>query len=53
MRSRGESQGGSGRPIEDGLAIERQQFNEVFKTADAKAGILAFVEKETPDFEGS
>ena len=44
---------GWGRPIEDGLAIERQQFNEVFKTADAKAGILAFIEKETPDFGGS
>ncbi|MCP3973432.1 MAG: enoyl-CoA hydratase/isomerase family protein [bacterium] len=44
--------GGWGRPIEDALATERRVFNEVFRTADAEAGITAFLNKEKPDFEG-
>ncbi len=44
--------GGHGRPLADGLAVEREQFNALFASADAKAGILAFVNKEKPTFEG-
>ena len=43
---------GWGCPIEEGLAIERGQFNRVFKTADAKAGVQAFTAKEVPNFVG-
>jgi enoyl-CoA hydratase/carnithine racemase len=44
--------GGYGHSIEAGLEIERAAFEEVFKTADAKAGILAFVNKEQASFDG-
>lgn len=43
---------GYGHSIEAALEIEREAFEEVFKTADAKKGILAFVNKEKPDFAG-
>lgn len=43
---------GWGRPIDEALAVEREVFNEVFKTADARRGILAFVEKDTATFVG-
>lgn len=45
--------GGWGRPILDALAVERRVFNQVFRTADAKRGINAFLAKEKPDFEGN
>ena len=35
------------------IDAEREAFNWVFKTDDAKAGILAFVNKEQADFSGS
>lgn len=44
---------GYGEPIEAALEIERDAFNWVFGTNDAKTGILAFVNKETPDFSGT
>ncbi len=44
---------GYGRPIDDAMDAEREAFNWVFKTDDAKAGILAFVNKEQADFSGS
>lgn len=44
---------GYGRPIDDALDFERDAFNWVFGTADAKTGILAFVNKEKPDFSGA
>ena len=44
---------GHGRPIDDALDVERDAFNWVFATDDAKTGILAFVNKETPDFSGA
>lgn len=44
--------GGYGHSIESGLEIERAAFEEVFTTADAKTGILAFVNKEQADFSG-
>ena len=34
------------------LAVEREEFNRVFMTDDAKRGILAFIDKETPEFRG-
>ena len=43
---------GFGHSLESALDIERDAFQEVFKTADAETGILAFVNKEKPDFTG-
>ena len=43
---------GFGRPIDDAMDVERDAFNWVFGTEDAKTGILAFVNKEKPDFSG-
>lgn len=44
---------GYGHSLESALDIERDAFQEVFKTTDAKTGIVAFVNKEKPDFTGS
>jgi len=43
---------GSGLGIDGALSVEREAFEDVFKTADAKAGILAFVNKEQAEFTG-
>ncbi len=43
---------GYGRPIDDAMEAERLAFNGCFATEDAKAGILAFINKETADFRG-
>lgn len=43
---------GFGRPIDAAMEMERNAFNWVFGTEDAKTGILAFVDKEKPDFSG-
>ena len=43
---------GYGHSMNAALEIERDAFDEVFTTADAKIGILAFVNKEKPDFSG-
>ncbi len=43
---------GYGRPLPAALEIERAAFDEVFTTHDARSGIVAFVAKETPRFEG-
>lgn len=43
---------GWGRPLDEALGAEREEFNRVFGTGDAKRGIMAFIEKETPAFEG-
>ncbi|MDJ0923058.1 MAG: enoyl-CoA hydratase/isomerase family protein [Acidimicrobiia bacterium] len=44
---------GFGHSMEAALEIEREAFEEVFASDDAKTGILAFVNKEKPDFSGS
>ena len=44
--------GGFGRPIDEAMEVERDAFNACFATSDAKAGILAFVNKEKADFTG-
>lgn len=36
--------------LEEGLRQEEQQFNEIFKTEDAKEGVQAFLEKRAPAF---
>ncbi len=40
-------------PLEDGLAIEAEEFAKVFVSADARIGVAAFLAKEKPDFTGS
>jgi enoyl-CoA hydratase len=37
-------------PFEEGLALERQLFSELFATADAREGTRAFLEKREPRF---
>ena len=44
---------GYGRPMEEALGVERAAFNDCFRTRDAKAGILAFIDKGTPEFSGT
>ena len=43
---------GYGHSLEAALEIEADAFDQVFSTADARTGILAFVNKEKPDFSG-
>ena len=43
---------GYGLSIDSALGVEREAFGEVFATEDAKTGILAFVNKEKPEFSG-
>lgn len=38
--------------IEEGLAIEAEEFARVFATDDARNGVAAFLAKEQPEFEG-
>lgn len=44
---------GWGAASAEGLAVERAHFDELFKTADAREGILAFVDKRKANFVGS
>ncbi len=43
---------GFDRPLEEGLAIEAEQFSKVFISQDARIGVAAFLAKEKPDFTG-
>jgi enoyl-CoA hydratase/carnithine racemase len=43
---------GFDRPLDDGLAIEAEQFARVFQTEDARIGVRAFLAKEKPEFLG-
>ena len=43
---------GFGVPVSEGLLIEREAFNDSFKTEDAREGVAAFIDKRQPDFKG-
>ncbi|MBL9089449.1 MAG: enoyl-CoA hydratase/isomerase family protein [Planctomycetia bacterium] len=45
-------QTGAGLPLEAGLALERELQAQLFRTADAKEGMGAFVERRKPTFKG-
>lgn len=44
---------GFDRTLDVGMEIESKEFNHVFASDDARAGVKAFLDKETPDFTGS
>jgi enoyl-CoA hydratase/carnithine racemase len=43
---------GLGRPLAEGLAIEREALIRLFKSEDAREGVTAFVEKRKPTYKG-
>jgi len=45
-------QSGGEMPLEQGLALERELQAELFASADAHEGLLAYVEKRTAEFKG-
>ncbi|MDK1009485.1 MAG: enoyl-CoA hydratase/isomerase family protein [Actinomycetota bacterium] len=44
---------GFDRPVEEGLAIEAEQFARAFASQDARIGVAAFLAKEKPEFTGA
>ena len=44
---------GFGMRLDEGLKLERQLLIELFKSADAKEGVTAFVEKRKPNYKGN
>lgn len=42
--------GGIERPLEEGLSLERELVGDLFRSADAREGLTAFVEKREPAF---
>lgn len=43
---------GYGRPLAEGLALEREALIRLFKSHDAKEGVTAFSEKRKPEYKG-
>jgi enoyl-CoA hydratase/carnithine racemase len=44
---------GIDRPLADGLALERERIEVLFRSRDAHEGLTAFSEKRTPEFVGA
>jgi enoyl-CoA hydratase/carnithine racemase len=44
---------GLARPLDDGLALERELVEELFRSQDAGEGLAAFSEKRSPTFVGA
>ncbi|MEE8486295.1 MAG: enoyl-CoA hydratase/isomerase family protein [Acidimicrobiia bacterium] len=44
---------GFDQPVEEGLAIEAEQFARAFASRDARIGVAAFLAKEKPEFTGA
>jgi enoyl-CoA hydratase/carnithine racemase len=44
---------GGERPLEDGLALEAELVEQLFRSKDATEGLTAFVEKRNPQFVGA
>jgi enoyl-CoA hydratase len=38
--------------VDEGLLIERDAFNQSFKTEDAREGVAAFIAKREAEFKG-
>jgi enoyl-CoA hydratase/carnithine racemase len=43
---------GAGLPVEQGLLVEREAFDESFKSEDAREGVAAFIGKREAEFKG-
>jgi enoyl-CoA hydratase/carnithine racemase len=40
-------------PLDDGLALEAELVEQLFRSKDATEGLTAFVEKRNPEFVGA
>jgi enoyl-CoA hydratase/carnithine racemase len=45
-------QAGADMSLEQGLALERELQQQLFRSQDAKEGLLAFTQKRKPQFKG-